>query len=98
MEYYHLAELVHRQADKYEKKTALLEQNKTGKWHSISWRELSGKVIQTARAMAEFGIKEQDNIGIYSQNMPACFFYRFWSVCQPGRIRTPSTQPARRHK
>lgn len=23
--------------------------------------------------MAEFGIKEQDNIGIYSQNMPACF-------------------------
>lgn len=31
MEYYHLAELVHRQADKYEKKTALLEQNKTGK-------------------------------------------------------------------
>lgn len=27
--------------------------------------------------MAEFGIKEQDNIGIYSQNMPACFFTDF---------------------
>ncbi|MCC8188346.1 MAG: long-chain fatty acid--CoA ligase [Bacteroides sp.] len=77
MEYYHLAELIHRQADKYEKRAALLEQNNEGKWHPISWRELSGKVIQTARAMAEFGIQEQDNIGIYSQNMPACFFTDF---------------------
>ncbi|MCC8154987.1 MAG: long-chain fatty acid--CoA ligase [Tannerellaceae bacterium] len=78
MNYYHLAELVHRQADKYEKKDALLQRNdKKGKWKPISWRELSDKIMQTAKAMAEFGIKEQENIGIYSQNMPQCIYTDF---------------------
>lgn len=78
MTYYHLAELVHRRADKYENREALLHRdNESGKWDKISWRELSDKVMQTAQAMAEFGIKEHDNIGIYSQNMVHCYFTDF---------------------
>ncbi len=77
MNYYHPAELVHRQADTYEKREELLVRNKKGKWKSISWRGFSDKVMETAKAMAEFGIKEFDNIGIYSQNMAECLFTDF---------------------
>ena len=31
----------------------------------------------TAKAMAEFGIKVQENIGVYSQNMPQCLYTDF---------------------
>ena len=49
----------------------------TGKWLKISWREFSDKVMLTAKAMAEFGIKVQENIGVYSQNMPQCLYTDF---------------------
>jgi len=78
MNYYHLAELVHRQADKYEDRVALKQRDsETGKWSDISWRQFSDKVMQTAKAMAEFGIKEEDKIGIYSQNMPKYLYTDF---------------------
>lgn len=51
--------------------------NATGKWLKISWREFSDKVMLTAKAMAEFGIKVQENIGVYSQNMPQCLYTDF---------------------
>ena len=35
------------------------------------------KVMLTAKAMAEFGIKVQENIGVYSQNMPQCLYTDF---------------------
>lgn len=78
MIYYHYAELVHRQAEKYGSRTALkYRDNATGKWLKISWKEFSEKVMLTAKAMAEFGIEVQDNIGVYSQNMPQCFYTDF---------------------
>ncbi|MDB9153649.1 AMP-dependent synthetase/ligase [Parabacteroides distasonis] len=78
MIYYHFAELIHRQAEKYGNRTALKHRdNATGKWLKISWREFSDKVMLTAKAMAEFGIKVQENIGVYSQNMPQCFYTDF---------------------
>ncbi|RHJ79716.1 long-chain fatty acid--CoA ligase [Parabacteroides sp. AM08-6] len=78
MIYYHYAELIHRQADKYGSRTALKHRdNTTGKWLKISWREFSDKVMLTAKAMAEFGIGVQENIGVYSQNMPQCLYTDF---------------------
>lgn len=78
MVYYHYAELIHRQAAKYGSRTALKHRdNATGKWLKISWREFSEKVMLTAEAMAEFGIGVQENIGIYSQNMPQCMYTDF---------------------
>ena len=45
MIYYHFAELIHRQAEKYGNRTALKHRdNATGKWLKISWREFSDKV------------------------------------------------------
>lgn len=78
MIYFHFAELIHRQAEKYGNRTALKHRdNATGKWLKISWREFSDKVMLTAKAMAEFGIKVQENIGVYSQNMPQCLYTDF---------------------
>lgn len=78
MIYYHFTELIHRQAEKYGNRTALKHRdNATGKWLKISWREFSDKVMLTAKAMAEFGIKVQENIGVYSQNMPQCLYTDF---------------------
>lgn len=78
MIYYHFAELIHRQAEKYGNRTALKHRdNATGKWLKISWRKFSDKVMLTAKAMAEFGIKVQENIGVYSQNMPQCLYTDF---------------------
>lgn len=78
MIYYHYAELIHRQAEKYGSRMALqYRDDTTGKWLKISWREFSDKVMLTAKAMAEFGIGVQENIGIYSQNMPQCFYTDF---------------------
>ncbi len=78
MIYYHFAELIHRQAEKYGNRTALKHRdNATGKWLKISWREFSDKVMLTAKAMAEFGIKVQENIGVYSQHMPQCLYTDF---------------------
>lgn len=78
MIYYHYAELIHRQAEKYGSRTALKHRdNASGKWLKISWREFSDKVMLTAKAMAEFGIEVQENIGVYSQNMPQCLYTDF---------------------
>lgn len=78
MVYYHYAELVHRQAEKYGSRTALTHRDDTtGKWLNISWQSFSEKVMLTAEAMAEFGTDVQENIGVYSQNMPQCLYTDF---------------------
>ena len=78
MIYYHYAELVYRQAEKYGSRTALKHRDKaTGKWLKISWREFAEKVTLTAQAMAEFGLNVQDKVGVYSQNMPQCLYTDF---------------------
>ena len=75
---YHFAEMIYRQAEKYDDRTELLHREpKSGKWLKISWAELADKVRLTSQAMIEYGIDIQENIGIYAQNMPECFFTSF---------------------
>ena len=78
MVYYHYAELIHRQAEKYGSRTALkYRDNESGKWLKISWREFSEKVMLTAKAMAEFGIE------VFSK-YAAMFIHRFRCIRKPG--------------
>jgi len=96
---YHYAELVHRQAEKYNTRTALkFRDNNTNKWIKVSWSEFSDKVMLAAKAMAEFGVEVQENIGLYSQNMPECLYTDFgayanravivplYATCSPAQI------------
>lgn len=78
MIYYHFAELIHRQAVKYGNRTALkYRDDATGKWSKISWIQFAENVRLTAEAMADSGIGVQENIGMYSQNMPQCLYTSF---------------------
>lgn len=39
-----------------------------GQWEHISWKQLAEKINAVAAGLIEFGIKEQDRVGIYSAN------------------------------
>lgn len=74
----HLAEMIFRQADKYGQRTELsYRKDKSGKWVNVSWNTFAEKVRLTSQAMIEYGIRIQENIGIYAQNMPQCFYTTF---------------------
>ena len=76
--YYHFSELIQRQAEKYGNRTALkYRDDATGRWTKISWNEFSELVTLTAEALADSGIAVQENIGVYSQNMPQCLYTYF---------------------
>lgn len=76
--YYQLATLIQDKALKYGKRTALKHFDKKCKqWKTISWRKFAENVEKVAWAMAELGVKEQSNIGIFSQNMPQYFYVDF---------------------
>lgn len=78
MTYHHLSVLVHRQAEKYGNKIALKYRDyETSQWLPITWNEFSHTVRQAANAMVAMGVKEQENIGIFSQNKPECLFVDF---------------------
>ena len=73
MVYYHYAELIHRQAEKYGSRTALkYRDHESGKWLKISWKDFSECVMLTAKAMAEFGIEVQEKIGILRTCLNVC--------------------------
>ena len=56
--YYHYAELIPRQAEKYGNRTALrYRDDASGRWLKVSWNEFAEKVRLTATAMAEFGME-----------------------------------------
>ena len=78
MKIHHFAVLVHRQADKYENREALRYRDyDTNQWKSVTWREVSNTVHQAANALVALGVKEQENIGIFSQNKPECLYADF---------------------
>ena len=78
MVYYHLAEIVHRQAEKYGDKVALKYRDyATAQWLPVSWKQFSQRVKQAANALVALGVEPQENIGIFSQNMPEWFYVDF---------------------
>lgn len=78
MSYYHLAELVHKRARKYQSRTAIKYRDfDEKKWKNVSWNRFSENIMKTAMAMAEVGVDVQDRVGIYSQNMKEYLYADF---------------------
>ncbi|GHT33712.1 long-chain-fatty-acid--CoA ligase [Bacteroidia bacterium] len=74
----HFSQLISYQARKYGDRTALCYRNdEQNKWISISWNEFDAQVRNTARALYDSGVQEEQNIGIFSQNKPECFYVDF---------------------
>ncbi|MBR5803951.1 MAG: long-chain fatty acid--CoA ligase [Bacteroidaceae bacterium] len=75
---HHFAVLVHKQAEKYGERSALRYRDyDLNQWKSISWNQVSKYVHQASNALVELGIREEENIGIFSQNMPECLYADF---------------------
>lgn len=78
MTYHHLSVLVHRQAEKYQDKVALKYRDyDEGIWNSVTWNQFSQLVHKAADALVELGVKEEENIAIYSQNKPECLYVEY---------------------
>lgn len=59
-------------------RTAILYRDYSlSKWVDITWTELTDRINRVARAIAKFGVKEQDTVGICSQNMPQAIIADF---------------------
>ena len=72
---HHLSVLVHRQAEKYGEKVALRYKDyETGRWLPVTWNEFSCRVRRVADALVAYGVAEEENLGIFSQNKPECLY------------------------
>ena len=63
----HLALMIMDRVKKYGEKTALKDKS-SGEWVTTSWREFGEKINDAAKALLEWGVKEHEMVGIFSQN------------------------------
>ncbi|MDR1102745.1 MAG: long-chain fatty acid--CoA ligase [Tannerella sp.] len=72
---YHFAELIYRQAEKYGDRAAIRwRDGATGRWYPVSWTDFAARVRLVSQALIARNVHIHENIGIYSQNMPQCFY------------------------
>ena len=70
MTYKHLLEVIKDNTKRFTTKDAVFYKDATSKdWVGISWNNFYHQIQQVSKALINFGIKEQDNIGIFAQNM-----------------------------
>jgi long-chain acyl-CoA synthetase len=78
MEYHLLSDLIHQQALKLGTKEAVRSRDKTtGVWKSTSWSVFASQIARLSEVMLEWGIYEEDKIGVYSQNREECLTIDF---------------------
>lgn len=74
----HFSVLIHEQAHHYGEKTALSYRDYAKKtWIPVSWIQFSDAVKKVSNAFLQLGVKVQENIAIFSQNMPECLYCDF---------------------
>ena len=73
-----LSTLIQSQAQVYGKRAAMLyRDDEVGRWKEISWLAFSRKVRIVSNALLELGVGVQENIAVFSQNMPECMYLDF---------------------
>ncbi len=71
MNYTHIGEEIRKNVSHFKTKDAIHYKNSTtNSWSGITWTDLGTKVENLSLALLNFGIKEQQNIGIFAENMP----------------------------
>ena len=70
MNYKHILEVIKDNAKRFNTKNAIFYKDvDSKKWEGISWNSFYQQINQVSKALINFGIKKQDNIGIFAQNM-----------------------------
>lgn len=78
MDYTYLSGMIKARAAKYGSREALKYRDyDSSQWIPISWNEFDETVDVCANALVEYSTKEQENIGVFSQNKPECLFIDF---------------------
>ena len=73
-----LPSLIQSQAEKYGKRAAMLyRDDEQQKWKEISWDSYAKTVCQVSASLLELGVGIQENIAVFSQNMPECMYVDF---------------------
>lgn len=74
----HLSRLVQEQAARYGTRAAMAYRDyEKGSWLDISWKDFSDKVSAVSLSLLELGVKELENVAVFSQNKPECLFADF---------------------
>lgn len=73
-----LSVLIHEQAKRYGEKTALSYRDyDKNEWIPVSWNAFSATVRRVSAALLKLGIGVQENLAVFSQNMPECLYTDF---------------------
>lgn len=78
MQIYHLAEFPQRICDSFANKTVLKHYNEeTQHWDKLTGDDFRRGVINVAKAFNQIGLKPEERVGIYSQNMVRYLYTEF---------------------
>ena len=70
--------LVHEQARIYGSRAAMRYRDYSeGIWKDISWNEISARISKLSTSMLALGVQEQENVAVFSQNMPEMLLVDF---------------------
>ncbi|MDN3620267.1 long-chain fatty acid--CoA ligase [Polaribacter undariae] len=70
MNYKHLLKVIKDNTSRFTTKEAVFYKDEASQnWKGISWDSFYFQIQQVSKALINFGIKEQDNIGVFAQNM-----------------------------
>ncbi|MBO4642307.1 MAG: long-chain fatty acid--CoA ligase [Bacteroidaceae bacterium] len=73
-----LSSVIHSQAKVYGNRAAMLYRDQSLQvWKEISWNTFSETVRKVSNAFIELGVSVQENVAVFSQNMPECMFVDF---------------------
>ncbi|RPD93047.1 long-chain fatty acid--CoA ligase [Aureibaculum marinum] len=71
MSYKHLVEEIKENSKLFKNKNAVYyKNNECNTWEGISWIDFDSRIELLSKALINYGIKEQQNIAIFSENMP----------------------------
>ncbi|WP_434035917.1 AMP-dependent synthetase/ligase [Formosa sp. 4Alg 33] len=71
MNYKHLVEEIKENSQRFKNKNAVyFKDNTRNTWEGISWLDFESRIEILSKALLNYGITEQQNIAIFSENMP----------------------------
>lgn len=71
MESQHWGKLIRNRIEKYGEKIAMrYKDEKSNKWVGLSWNDFGLQIRQISKALLKMGVKTQQKVAIFSQNMP----------------------------
>lgn len=70
--------LIHEQAARFGNRMVMTYRDyNANRWIPVSWNDFSATVRKVSNALLSYGVDVQENIAVFSQNMPECLYVDF---------------------